>query len=436
MDEVAEFVEIQGNVIKKRVEVQERRVVLTHHRGHIRRCDTALFDHIRKSMDNQDSNQDADLKELFDAAQKARDKVVPLEDHYEALEVELGAAEYVLQEKYGRLELRFENFFKLHGTSLSTARAPSEFSFESESSVRAEGAREQEDSRQSLLNGAVVGNQVKIGQEPITLGGSKEPRRPLTTLRNAEIRGMTLKDMTLKAPTQLITKPGSSRGSTDALEFLRKQVSSVEESMARDDEEAIGLTREQRMSESLRGIGELTSFDISIVPDSLHETRDTLLSFESRAQILDDPMLSGGESLLLRSSDAETQSTISDYLMKFDSTRDRVNRWLLHQLRISPKEIFELQRQVRCRNHDVPDWANLALQMWDRDTARYSSTYTLTSEDESEANTKKSPVPRPYPGTLQDQPYSQSLGSSRQNQADVLYFHKGAVVPLEKSQVR
>jgi hypothetical protein len=75
-----------------------------------------------------------------------------------------------------------------------------------------------------------------------------------------------------------------------------------------------------------------------------------------------------GDSLLLLGTDSDTQSTLSDYLMSFESTGNRVNRWLLHKLRVSPLEVFELRRQVQESPRTVPDWANLALQLWEGDS--------------------------------------------------------------------
>ena len=70
----------------------------------------------------------------------------------------------------------------------------------------------------------------------------------------------------------------------------------------------------------------------------------------------DLPVNSGLEEsnpLLLLGEDDETRSMLSDYLVNFTSTHDRVNRWMIHQLRVSPQEIYALQRQVARYSPDV-----------------------------------------------------------------------------------
>ena len=79
----------------------------------------------------------------------------------------------------------------------------------------------------------------------------------------------------------------------------------------------------------------------------------------------DGQSLDDGNDLLLLDSDVDTLDVLSDYLLQFESTRDRVDRWLLHKLRISRSEMFALRRSM----HEywpspIPDWANLALSLW------------------------------------------------------------------------
>ncbi|KAH7409822.1 hypothetical protein DE146DRAFT_751552 [Phaeosphaeria sp. MPI-PUGE-AT-0046c] len=81
------------------------------------------------------------------------------------------------------------------------------------------------------------------------------------------------------------------------------------------------------------------------------------------------------------------QEELHKYLSSFESTRDRVNRWLLHQLRLSRYEIFYLQRAVLISAPEVEDWANIALKEWSSDNIGQEQSYVYGSiEDDTSMN--------------------------------------------------
>jgi hypothetical protein len=403
VDEIAEFVRLQVNVTRKRVEAQERRAMQSKQCACISQHDAELLKGLRLCMKENTLEMDEGLSKLFEASQKARDDIIPLEEHYEALELELGAAEYALAEKFGALELRYENFFKLHGTSMSTSLAQSSISFEStEPEPAGESVHQKHDMEpQSLMHGAVIGAAVKVGQTPIQI--SYEPQAP-SVVPHSPPQGPRLK---------------RSDGSSEPLEFSRRQVLSIESMANYNLTDAAQESREQHITESIRGIGHISAYDdydMALGPSNvtvdLHTFSESLIA-GNQHNISTGSMYAEGENLLLLGSDGDTQSTLSDYLMRFDSTRDRINRWMLHKLRVSPREVFELQRKVESAHHDVPDWTSRALDMWDKDGIGYGARYTPGSE-ESEDDFVRISVPRPYPSTPPKQIIHKRPGSNSQ----------------------
>jgi hypothetical protein len=382
IDEIAEFVRLQVNVTRKRVEAQERRAMQRRQRSVIHQSDAHLFRSLQVNIDSKSPNL-GEVSSLFEASRKARDDAVPLDEHYEALELELGAAEYALAERFGALERRYENFFRLHGASISTSLAKSSVSYESTDpdSEKAHSNQDHDTEPQYLMHGAVVGAAVKVGQTPIQLSHAPQ-------ISTVPVRSHT--------PAPRLKR---SDGSSEPLAFSRRQVLSIESIANFNESELTQESHQQVISESIRGIGYVSAGDYF---DIGRESSNILADEASVPQAPLDvhPAESYGDhdSLLLLGSDCETRSTLSDYLMTFDSTRDRINRWMLHKLRVSPREVFELRREVELAHPDVPDWANRALDMWSNDEIGYGAKYTPGSEESDETSARPS-VPRPYPST-------------------------------------
>ncbi|KAF2660406.1 hypothetical protein K491DRAFT_774867 [Lophiostoma macrostomum CBS 122681] len=397
MQEIADFVEFQNNVTKKRTQAQERRMYLKLQRAYIRQCDTHLFEQVQEGIASDNINED-DLMLLIDSSQKARDDVIPLEDYYEALELELGADEFALRERLGKLEYRYESFFKLHGTSISTAPVPSNFSFESESSV--EGKEDKDTSPQGRYRTA-VGYAIPIGETPTALANAQETTVDAETMK----------------PKQLPRLKGSD-GVSEPISFRHSQHASH----TRPENEHIAATlvalRDQEVPQDIAGIGfgPLEEDQISTW-ESLFGVQDPSLLYEHPNRVLEEILLDStftdSDPLLLRGSDGDTQSTLSEYLLDFESTRDRVNKWLLHKLRVSPREVFELQRQVQSSQPTAPDWANVVLKSWNTVGIGFDRGYHAGSESWTEQNEKVDITPVPYPALVATTPSSRTTRSSR-----------------------
>ena len=79
--------------------------------------------------------------------------------------------------------------------------------------------------------------------------------------------------------------------------------------------------------------------------------------------------------MLLLGENNETRGILSDYLVNFESTPDRVNRWILHQLRISPREIYNLHRRIAENTGQPFHGASSILKAWPHDSLGRDSSY-------------------------------------------------------------
>jgi hypothetical protein len=412
MDELAEFVSLQGNVVQTRVQVQERRTRLRLYRKNVSEQDVEYMNYLRECKAKGTVYEDPKVEELFEAAQNARDLAGPEEMEYEEWDIKLGAEEFALEQKFDALELRFERFFKLRPGASTNNTIPSTIMFEppSVASDPEEQQRTEQEPRQySRFQGALIGDRVKVGQLPFIGNGSDsaassaENAQPQIKERPPSgTRHSSNANDTGRQNPSMLSNPPLEENQEDTTGDIHVESGSVDQygSAAAPEFES----GETRMRFSLQGLDPLpirkttVHFvdDVDLPP--YEETAEMFLSGvhlppidEVPERLLDNlsvdfrDSFGDGDSLLLLGTDSDTQSTLSDYLMSFESTRNRVNRWLLHKLRVSPLEVFELRRKVLESPHTVPDWANMALQLWEGD----STDGCLRTESS----------PAPYPST-------------------------------------
>lgn len=472
---VSDFVDMQGTVTRKRVEVQERRTICRLQRAYIHQCDMALYEYLRTTPANKRNKKDPKLAELFADSQQARDQAMQVEDHYEALEVELGAAEYALKEMFGPLVFRFENLFRLNvATSVAAVPTPtSNFSFMSSTESSAHV------SDHALIQiGGEAGDGLKVGEIPTSLRirhstpareQPPSPRRP-PRLRRSDggseplvFPSLQMSSVDPLAPRMLKVKPGQGKGETIEDNIvgvgehenvrgwrmsegtsgtpgsLKRKISSIDGDVLRVPTFETEQTREQQVTESLIGIGEFSTPGIPGEEGppptmALDDTPDWPFQ-EAPHRYFDHIAKQAGddETILLRGEDGETQSTLSGYLMDFGSTRERVNKWLLHKLRVSPLEVFELQGRVRAASENVSDWERRVLYMWDRDGYELGMSYDDGSADGSE-NTKEFSAPHPYP-TVDQRPRHRRKRSDRRVTDEIKPLPRGRAMSLDKSQL-
>ncbi|OAL51766.1 hypothetical protein IQ07DRAFT_678903 [Pyrenochaeta sp. DS3sAY3a] len=414
IDELSEFVNQQGEVIRRRLAVQERRVELRNLREHVSHCDMLLMDYLREKITVGLSSKDEYLMKLFEDTQIARDLVGPKEAEYEPLEVDLGAEEHKLKHKYASLENKFEHFFRLNATSTAKQSIPSRIEYESsngsESSLsrgdRGHRGPAQEPRELGMLYGAVIGEQVGIGQQPFRA----ESGYSATTLQGQD---SSEKKDSMNQPSDAPDADESWRHRSNATADETRDTELVPDPSNIPIAGNIDITEsqelqtsDQRMTQSLRGVESR-----AIVPI-------TDLSIPYLDDLSPDPGLEEGNSLLLLEQQCNEQSIFSEYLDQFDNTRDRVNRWMLHQLRLSPWEIFSLRREVHHQLPDNPRWAPFVLSEWSNDPMGHGQTYyqgsiELDGSDGIDADElRDTPYPEPAQPTEFPPLYSPSTSIS------------------------
>lgn len=369
INDLGGFVRIQEGITRLRLQVQEHRIALRRYRENVSDRDRVFWDELRKSWAEGLAFDDPKLVELYESSQAARDKVGPTEDDYEKMELKLGSEEYSLTRKFEDLQQSYQHFFKLQIGS-TTKASESEISY-----INSVGADEEREPRNiSKLHGANLGDGVKVGGLPTRGVISPVPAQQ----DNAPINS------SLSAPKSPVLDRRNSTIITaeDRAKMYAEDDNFLLEFTFGESKSPKIWAEPQVIADNLRGIG-----DLPPIPEG-REVDD------SPTNVFED-----GNSLLLRGDDIDTRSTLSDYLMEFDSTTTRVNRWLLHKLRVSPWEVFELRREVTASSGIVPSWAQLALQLWEQDLDEIGFDYWETSSEEGSLDqlilSATPPCPRP-----------------------------------------
>jgi hypothetical protein len=144
----------------------------------------------------------------------------------------------------------------------------------------------------------------------------------------------------------------------------------------------LGITGAFHISSPVRQEFEVISHTIQgIAFNILHEIPDT--PWEPVDIRSDDQRPHNGAMLLLLDNDDNSIATLRDHLTKFDNAHDRINRWLLHQLHISPREVCSLRREVLACSPELQEWAMLVLSEWYKDEAGHGQSYFQGSIERS-----------------------------------------------------
>jgi hypothetical protein len=381
-DELSGFVEQQAVVTRERLLVQQRRAELKRLRNDVARCDLDLIDYVRKCVTKEIGLNDRDLMRLFDSAQTTRDLVGPCESEYEPMEVKLGAEEHKLQEKYENLESRFEQFFKLKAGASSHQSEPSDILYEESTSDSSALTSENEFIAEprdlELFHGAWIGEKVAIGQEPMRAetridGISRQRIRNPRRIRNHTISSIT--DADAERFRSQLGGSVAEEGVSDELSANLVGIAGAEETRSACSQ-IIGTC-----SQNLKGADSCALFEIL---DDAHPFREDIPS---------DPELQEGNCMLFQPTKLETEvltevelkdsldveSLLRDYLMNFEDTNDRVNRWILHQLRLSRHEAYSLQRQVHGKSPVLMGWVTVALSEWSNDSLNHGASHVQGS---------------------------------------------------------
>lgn len=403
VNDLGGFVRLQEEITRLRLQVQEHRTALRRLRKHVSDCDIAFWDELRKAWSEGLASDSPKLIQLFESSREARDAVGPAEDDYEKMEVRLGAQEYSLSGKFGDLNRSYQHFFKLQIGSTTQAPA-SEISY-----VNSMGGEEEREPRNaSKLYGTNLGDGVKVGDLPtrgvipldsVQQGDSAPNPSPLSASKSP---------VWDRRDTTIITAEDAKMFADDD-NFL----------LTVGEEKSPNIWAEpQTIMHNVKGMRELEP-----IPEEMEDNGTFENLFEDAGE------------LLLLGDDSETRSTLSDYLMEFDSTPARINRWLLHKLRVSPWEVFELRREVAACWGAVPSWAQLALKLWEQDLGGFDFRETSSEEDSLDQQMPSATSPYPRPGVSRKRRKRNSLPShqipirplTKQNLDTVMNFHEGNV---------
>ena len=389
INDLGGFIRIQEGITRLRLQVQEHRIALRRYRENVSDRDRVFWDELRKSWAEGLDFDDPKLVELYESSQAARDKVGPAEDDYERMELKLGSEEYSLTKKFEDLQQSYQHFFKLQIGS--TTKAPeSEISY-----IYSVGADEEREPRNiSKLHGANLGDGVKVGGLPTRGVSSPVPAQQEDNAPIDSSLSASKSPVLDRRNSTIITAEDRAKMYAEDDNFLL-EFTSGESRLPKTWAEPQVMDDNLR---GIRGIGELLP-----IPEGRKAD-------DSPTNVFED-----GKGLLLLEDDIDTRSILSGYLMEFDSTATRVNRWLLHKLRVSPWEVFELRGRVKASSGIVPSWAQLALRLWEQDLGEIGFDYTETSSEEGSLDqlilSATPPCPRPGDSRKRRKRDSRSLHS-------------------------
>ncbi|CAN9440628.1 unnamed protein product [Alternaria alternata] len=367
IDELYEFVAQQKEVIATRLFVQERRKELHRLREHVSECDLLLINSMRERMNGGDLTDRHIMIELFEASQAARDQIGPVEAEYEPLEIILGSKEHQLVEKYSKIEGSFEHFFRLNITPTSKLEEPSIIEYEA-SSVTSSSDHTASLEGLEHLHGALIGENVGIGQLPMRAGKLKyeSMERQETGISRPRTASLGSSDFPRPRSAIFLEEGVYSNGLSGTLDFIGIWTNDLTKPAGVDP---IFETRNAYERTSLEG-------NHIEVPDALQDSMDDFPV---------NPGLEEGNPLLLLDEGNETRAILSDYLVGFESTPDRVNRWMLHQLRVSPREIYALHGQITHFASNPLHWATSVLKQWPHDSFGHGDHYDQESVEFGES---------------------------------------------------
>lgn len=333
---------------------------------------------MRKFVSFGNALDSAKLFDLYEAAQDARDIVGPVEAVYEPLEVTLGANEHRLKDKYSQIEGRFEQFFRLHATSTASRTSDnsvlSKILYEEPSYASTASGNKIEQFIEPRdvepFYGALVGEQVAVGQVPMRADGALAE---VVQRRQRNMKWSTSSPEDISHGHLSTVASEQETGDDLAADLAgiggyQADATMVEIPSAKVDAMELELTGlfSDTLSDAATERAPLEEEDLKRYP--LFESNETLLL--CMLPLEQDKTSSAGLNVF-----GNQQEALQEYLSYFDNTRDRVNRWMLHQLRMSRREVFNLQRTVFGSAPYVQGWASMVLQEWSNDALGQGQSY-------------------------------------------------------------
>ena len=359
------LVESQENVARLRLLVQERRAALRVKRLEVSQSDTLFMDELYRwrSKSNGRIENFGRLQELYNQCQTARMEVGPADDDYEELELQLGEVEHANGKQIHRLISSLQNDASIMALEdLEDSSVDSHISFDSSTS-----GEDHED------------EQVERSNEPANVESSliSDHLLSLDIEKNAEAS---------TTPGFLLRR---TRNQASAISSGDRIVRQTPRTFS-DDRVSTenGLWRNWNPVPSEHDVARTFERDLLDVPDDTSEAgrpynKDFVLrNFDLKFNRSLSELLFFGEvqKMPLQFTPCDSQSTLQDYLFKFRSTRNRVNRWLLHCLRTSHTAAMNFQQTVSETGGLNDEWATCALNLWEKDEAAISQPESVLTD--------------------------------------------------------
>jgi hypothetical protein len=347
--ELRKFVTMQKSVNQLRVHVRERRRALKNVRDNVVDADRRFMDALRVSWTIDGIGDPSKLETLYNLCVLARDKAGPATDDFEQLELGLSAEEFDLNDYWDAI-LDGNDALDLAGVRDDNSNeGESHFSFSSSS----DGNEHLEPRDSSKLYGVHLGRDLAVGQEP-------------------ELSNMTQPAGTATHHRQSST--GSQMAERQSVAFVG------EEEMGK----SMGETMILSLDFSAPDLDEKTYWNpLDGQEPHIHELE--LSSDEiGQTQVFEgeDGSLGVSELRITGSMDgwgSDDMTEHRNYLLQFENVYNRIERWMLHQLRSSTREIYQFKYELGGLVHNWTKfisksedsgqkWNELALELWEADS--------------------------------------------------------------------
>lgn len=358
---------LQSDVTRLRVHVQQKRAGLRIARERVSAVDRKFMDALRHNWPDGVFPQDHYLTDLYEECRDARDTLGPIEDEYNHLDLKLGSKEYEVDEKIKTLAEKYnfgqgQNGHYAH-SALETESSDIEFepapmtlpnvmSFHSDIDNGEDAFPQDHHARPGVRFDDIYGGAVEVGELP-----RMSPSVPDEVLGNS--------------PGHAGNHPVSTPPHTSVYLASRAMLPKFDNDGLRFSAPDLECQPNRRSSHySQEGFG-LNKFGLDWYSDfvELHDNGADL------ASDMQDIRMLGHDDLYLTGADSTNRSILSDYILNFRDTHDRVNKWLLYNLRTSDWQIFQLRKHVELEARPSQpniNWTSSALSLWGSDDAAHA----------------------------------------------------------------
>ncbi|KAI9681930.1 MAG: hypothetical protein M1822_007008 [Bathelium mastoideum] len=361
------IVQSQETVARLRLQVQERRTALRTIRLKVSECDRRFMDELYYLRSSGRVGDCSRLMELYDECEEARRVVGPAEDDYEPLELQLGEIEFANTKPIQHaISILQNDGLKRALDGLEESSVESHISFES---TATSGSHPEQEYGTNATS--VFAEVQEAACNLLTSQNAETPTAPDTIPAETRRQRPTVLPTPGHKLRQLQPIYGIRSAEDDLFENWNPTSSDCDVDLVFERDLLDGIYNESGASWPYKKESALFSFD----PKS-------------------NPQLS---SFLFFNKEQDSYSILNDYLIDFRSTRDRINRWLLHCLRTSYREAMRLKQAVLRTGNMNDQWPAQALDLWDKDDAAVlhfdAASTEPTTEQDAPANSQTVFIP-------------------------------------------